>query len=108
MASNENGAPGSIPDQLWRLGQVQRDVLRRLDKMEDKLDRLENASNEQRWRMDAIDNRLGTLERKRTNGGAIGSLLGESPLVRTIFLSLLAMVGALATGTWLSTMGFFK
>ena len=104
MASNDNGAPGPVPDQLWRLGQIQRDVLKRLDKIEDRIERLENNYNEHRWNSES---RLVALERKRANG-AMGSLLGESPLVRTIFLSLLAMVGALATGTWLSTMGFFK
>jgi len=105
MASSENGAPGSVPDQLWRLKQIQSDVLRRLDKIDERLERFEKDYSAQRW---SVESRMSVLERKRINDGALGSLLGESPLVRTIFLSLLAMVGALATGTWLSTMGFFK
>ena len=109
MASGENGAPGSIPDQLWRLSTLQRDTVKKLEKIEEKLEKLER----EQWRVDNIDNRVGmihnrldAIEKKLTNGR--NSLLGESSLVRTIFFGLLILVGALATGTWLSTVGLFK
>lgn len=96
----------SIDNRVWRIEQILADINRRIDKIDARVEPLAQRQEERGWRSQALEDRVNALEKKGISSG--NPIIGDSPIVRTILYGLLIMVGTLATGTFLNTVGLFK
>lgn len=91
----EDNAPS---DRLWRVEQRHNDALARLERAESRIEAAQLATQAFMWRIDAIEHKLGELERDREARRAppAVTLLGDPTLVKAIVWFLIAALAALA------------